>query len=222
MTHWTRLIPAGVALTAVLGLAACTGEPETAQPLPEDTAPVIQLGAPGEPNRTLSPEEVAELEYPGHIEADVNFIRDMMHHHSQALEMTAIVAERSEDEDIRLFAERMEIGQTDEMARMETWLQDRSEPARDPDQKHGEHAANMPGLLTPQEMEELRTAPVSEFDRLFLEGMIKHHQGALTMVYELFDNDGGQEHEIGVLAREIEADQDIEIKRMQQMLAERE
>lgn len=215
-----RLASLGIAALLVTGLTACTAGPEEA--VPPASAPVVQIGGPGEPNRTLSPEEAAALTSPPYVESDVLFVRDMLHHHSQALAMTGFVPDRSHDESVHLLAERMEIGQTDEMAMLERWLQDRGEPVRDPDAAHGHSAASMPGLLTDAEMAQLEAAEGEEFDILFLTFMIKHHQGAIQMVQELYAAGGGQEVEIGTMALHIEADQNIEIKRMQQMLAERQ
>lgn len=217
MARWFRLVSAGAILALATGLAACTSESE---PVPTSTAPVVQLGAPGEPNRTMSPEEAAALQSPEYNEADVTFVRDMLHHHSQAIVMTDLVAERSNDDEVRQLAERMAIGQTDEMDRMEAWLQARGEPVRDPDAGHDAHVG-MPGLLTDAELAELAAAQGKAFDRLFLEYMIKHHQGAVEMVVVLFNDGGGQEVEMGTLAMHVESDQNIEIKRMQQMLAAR-
>lgn len=220
MTPPIRLASFGIAALLIAGLTACTGEPEDAAPLP--TTPVVQLGAPGEPNRTLSPDEAAALTSPSHGEDDVLFVRDMLHHHSQAIEMTGFVVDRTDDEDVRLLAERMDISQTDEMAVLEKWLQDRGEPVRDPDASHAHSAESMPGLLTDAEMAQLEAAEGEEFDILFLTFMIKHHQGAIQMVQELYAAGGGQETEIDTFARHVEGDQSIEIKRMQQMLAERD
>ncbi len=114
----------------------------------------------------------------------------------------------------------MAIGQQDEMALMETWLQDRGEPVRDPDAAHDAHVG-MPGLLTEAELASLEAARGAEFDVLFLKLMTKHHQGAVQMVDELYAADAGQEIEIDTIARHVESDQNIEIKRMQEMLAAR-
>lgn len=212
-----RILTASVAAVMALGLTACTAEPEASAPLP--TVPVIQPGAPGEPNRTLSPEEAAAVTGAPYVEADVAFMRDMLHHHSQALMMTGYVDERTTNEKIRLLAQRMDLSQTAEMELMESWLQQRSEPVRDPDSQHGEHNATMPGLLSDDELAALQAASGAAFDKLFLESMIKHHQGAITMVNELYASGGGQETDLDVMAGHIHADQNIEISRMQEMLA---
>ncbi|WP_283205759.1 DUF305 domain-containing protein [Microbacterium sp. 2FI] len=179
----------------------------------------MQLGAPGEPNRTLSPEEAAALDLDTpHSDEDVVFIRDMLHHHSQALVMTGYVDERTGNTDVQLLAERMGISQTDEMALMELWLQERGEAVRDPDAAHDAHVG-MPGLLTDDELASLEAAEGTEFDTLFLTFMIRHHQGAIEMVDRLYSSGGGAESAVDQIAREVEADQNIEIARMQEMLA---
>ncbi|MFB8387382.1 DUF305 domain-containing protein [Microbacterium sp. NPDC055910] len=213
-----RFLPLGAAVVIALGLTACTAEPEASAPVP--TAPVIQPGAPGEPNRTLSPEEAAAIQSEPHNDADVVFVRDMMHHHSQALIMTSYVEERTSNRDIRLLAERMDMSQSAELERFEAWLQARGEAPRDPDAGHAAHA-DMPGLLTDAELAQLEAARDAAFDRLFLELMIKHHEGAVEMVIDLYASGGGRETELDVMAGHIEADQGIEISRMQEMLAAR-
>ncbi|MGL4256265.1 MAG: DUF305 domain-containing protein [Microbacterium sp.] len=212
------LVIVSSALLAV-GLAGCTAGEDEPAPLP--STPVVQLGAPGEPNRTLSPSEAAGLGTIDYVEEDVLFVRDMLHHHSQAIQMTGYVEERTTDGDIRLLAERMKVSQTDEITQLETWLQKRGEPVRDPDGDHAHDAQSMPGLLTDEELAQLEAAEGDAFDELFLASMIRHHEGAVQMVSDLYASGGGQEPEIDAFARHVEADQNIEIVRMQEMLAER-
>lgn len=215
-----RTMAVATATLVVLGLTACTAD-DDATPLP--TAPVVQLGAPGQPNRTLSPEDAAALESPGHVEQDVEFVRNMLHHHSQAIQMTGYVDDRTDDEDVRLLAERMEVSQTDEIRQLERWLQERGEPARDPDEAHDGHdAASMPGLLTDEELAQLEATRGDEFDVLFLQFMIKHHEGAIQMVNDLYASGGGQEPDVDAFARHVDSDQRIEIARMTSMLAQRQ
>lgn len=164
----------------------------------------------------------SSAQQPGHTPADVQFMQGMLAHHAQAVEMTALVPDRTESADIRLLARRIAISQDDEMALMRRWLEDRDEAVPGPHAHHtGEHAA-MPGMLTPAEMARLRSARGPEFDRLFLESMIHHHEGALVMVAELFATDGaGQESELYQFAAHVESDQTIEIARMRAMLEAR-
>ncbi|MGH9174139.1 MAG: DUF305 domain-containing protein, partial [Vicinamibacterales bacterium] len=103
---------------------------------------------------------------------------------------------------------------------MQEWLQHRSQTLPDPHAHHAQGATLMPGMLTAEEMTRLAAAKGTEFDRLFLEGMIKHHAGALTMVKELFSSPGaGQEADIFAFASDVDADQRMEIDRMGAMLA---
>jgi uncharacterized protein (DUF305 family) len=218
MTALRRTCMVGTVIALGLGLSACTaGSPET----PEPTSPMVQLGAPGEPNRTMSPDEAAGIEAPTHTEADVEFMQMMILHHDQAITMTGWVEERTTDRDIRLLAERMRISQEDEMDFMAGWLQDRGTPLRA--EGHAAHGGDgmMPGMLTDEQLDRLEAAEGQEFERLFLEYMIQHHSGALEMVADLWAADGGQEPGIGQFARHVEGDQGIEIARMESMLAER-
>lgn len=160
----------------------------------------------------------------GYTEADVRFMQRMIPHHAQALAMTALVPTRSRREDIRLLAERIEVSQKDEIAQMQRWLRVRGQVVSSADPHHGHHAgagqhAAMPGMLTHEELTRLGAASGGEFERLFLEFMIRHHQGAQVMVAELFATPGaGQETEIFRFASDVDADQGIEIARMRRML----
>jgi uncharacterized protein (DUF305 family) len=207
----------------MLALCGCSSGDGEAQPA--ETAPnVVQPGAPGEPTRTLTPEELAEIEPPEHTPADVRFMQGMIHHHAQALRMTALVPSRSSDDGLGLLAKRIDLSQVTEIEQMQRWLKERGEAAPVLHRKHGHaHGAGhglMPGMLTERELKKLGVARGKAFDRLFLESMIRHHQGALQMVTELFVADGGAEPEAGAFARHVDADQEIEIGRMRTMLAE--
>jgi uncharacterized protein (DUF305 family) len=229
-------------LVLLLGSAACTAD--EADPAPganasssgsDASGPVVQLGAPGKANTTLSPEEAEELadEVPKHTEADVAFVQGMLHHHMQALEMTAMVPTRAEDEDVRTLAERIEVTQQAEIEQLEAWLAARDE---EPSGGHGDHGSHgsgegtghrpshgaepMPGLLTPEQLADLAAARGREFDRLFLSSMIYHHEGAVAMVETLLTQGaGGQEPQVFHLAQGIGADQQVEISRMKSMLS---
>ncbi len=153
---------------------------------------------------------------PRYTAADVRFMQHMIAHHAQALEMTRLVPERTTRRDIQLISERIDVSQRDEMALMQRWLRARGQAVPDTGHAHGgaEHAG-MPGMATPAEMARLAAARGGEFDRLFLQYMIRHHEGALVMVAELFASPGaGQEGEIFSLASDVEADQRSEIARM--------
>ena len=202
-------------LLAVLA-AGCSSDDDSSS----DTARVVQLGAPGETSRVLSSAEVADLDAPSYTDADVAFVQGMIHHHHQALTMTALVDARTERADLPLLAERMEVSQTDEIALLEAWLTERGEAMPD-DHRHRDPATMMPGMLTEDELARLEAATGRAFDELFLQYMIRHHEGALVMIQALFDEGvGGQEPAVFQLLQDMNGDQAIEISRMRQLLAE--
>jgi uncharacterized protein (DUF305 family) len=183
---------------------------------------IVQPGAPGAASRVVSAESAADLSKVGYTAADVKFMQGMIHHHAQALDMVALVPDRTSRDDMRKLAQRIEISQADEIKMMQRWLEARGQEVPGPHAHHMPGAPLMPGMLTPEEMAQLAAAKGSEFDRLFLEGMIKHHGGALTMVQELFATPGaGQESEMFAFASDVDADQRMEIDRMRGMLADR-
>jgi uncharacterized protein (DUF305 family) len=195
-------------LLVMLGLAAtgCTGDDER----DEDRPVTVQPGAPGEPGRVISPDAGGDLPY---TEVDVQFVQSMIAHHGQALALAGLVEDRTGRQDLTLLAERIELSQADEIARMEGWLEARGEPAT-----AGHDHDRAPGMLTPDQLATLAGTSGTDFDRRFLEAMIFHHEGALTMVDDLFAQGGGQEAEIFQLAADVEADQRIEIDRMRTLL----
>ncbi len=207
------------AMVAVL-VSACTNSVDTGD---ADAPRVIQPGAPGEPGKELTAEEVEELDVqpPAYTQLDVAFMQGMIVHHEQALEMTGLVPKRSALNDLSLFAERMEISQRDEIAVMTSWLTARDEEVPDIAAAQPHHAhEGLPGMLTGAELAELRGASGDEFDRLFLTFMQRHHEGALQMVSELFDAGAGEEPEIFQFANHVDADQRIELGRIATMLAD--
>lgn len=217
--------------SAVLGgmlLAACASagffsSPLGAQQTEPATPVVVQPGAPGQPSRTLPPSTRATL--PPRSHADVEFIQGMIMHHSQAVEMTALIASHTENKELRLLGARISSSQSDEIKFMRRWLAARGEPLSMampgmPEMSlSGHKMALMPGMLTPEQMEALRKAKGAEFDNLFLTGMIQHHDGALTMVKDLFDTAGaGQDAELFNFATDVDSGQRAEIRIMQTML----
>jgi uncharacterized protein (DUF305 family) len=137
--------------------------------------------------------------------------------------MTALLASRTMSDAMRTLARRIEVSQADEITMMQRWLEARGQEVPGSHAHHMAGATLMPGMLTQAEMDRLAAATGAEFDRLFLEGMIKHHEGALVMVKELFATPGaGQESEIFAFASDVDADQRMEIDRMRGMLKERQ
>jgi len=152
-------------------------------------------------------------------------MQGMIMHHAQAVEMTALIASHTENKDLRSLGARISSSQSDEIKFMKRWLAARGEPVsmampgmKDMDMSRHPMAL-MPGMLTPEQMEALRKANGAEFDNLFLTGMIQHHNGALTMVKDLFDTAGaGQDAELFDFATDVDSGQRAEIRIMQGML----
>lgn len=202
---------AGTALMiAALSLAGCAAAPPAGPT-------TVQAGAPGAPSRVVAPAEVAGSPA-RHSPDDVRFMQHMIVHHAQAVLMSGMVEERTGNESIRLLARRIADSQEDEMQLMRRWLSVRGEPLEDLHAAHG-HVA-MPGMLGEQQLARLAAATGAAFDRLFVELMIEHHQGALAMVQELFATErGGRDVEIFDFASHVDADQRMEIERMRRLLA---
>ena len=183
---------------------------------------VVQPGAPGKPSKTLPATTRGQL--PPRSAADVEFMQGMIMHHAQAVEMTALIASHTENKDLRLLGARISSSQADEIKFMRRWLAARGERTSMQSGMTGmdmghEGMALMPGMLTPEQMEALRNARGTEFDRLFLIGMIQHHNGALIMVKDLFDTAGaGQDADLFNFATDVDSGQRAEIRIMQGML----
>jgi uncharacterized protein (DUF305 family) len=187
---------------------------------------VVQPGAPGEPTKTLPADTHGTL--PPLSAADVSFMQGMIMHHSQAVEMTALIESHTENKDVRRLGAKISISQADEIRMMQRWLAARGQatsmamPGMPDMDMSGKPMASMPGMLNPEQMTALRAARGAEFDRLFLTGMIQHHGGALVMVKDLFDTAGaGQDAEIFNFATDVDNTQRAEIKIMQNMLEEK-
>ena len=183
------------ALVILVVTASCAGTPSV--PVGTTGTQIIQPGAPGEMAQAFDTAELEAIGGLSHSEADVRFMRGMIPHHGQALDMTAL----------------------------ERWLTEREEDIPPPNAHRMMMAGDMalmPGMLSAGQMEQLTSATGQEFERLFLEFMIMHHEGALTMVQTLFNSSGaGQESLIFKFATDVDADQTIEIMRMRRMLEER-
>jgi len=183
---------------------------------------VVQPGAPGAPSKTLPSSTRATL--PPRSPADVEFMQGMILHHAQAVEMTAMIPSHTQNKDLRSLGARISSSQSDEIKFMKRWLAARGESVSKTSKMPGmdmshEMMASMPGMLTPQQMEALQKAKGVEFDRLFLLGMIQHHNGALTMVKDLFDTAGaGQDAELFNFATDADNSQRAEIRIMENLL----
>ena len=196
---------------------AATASPAAA---PQSAPPIVQPGAPGEASRVISAAAASDLSQVEYTGADIKFMQGMIGHHAQALEMVQMLKTRSANDDMKKLALRIELSQDDEIRMMQTWLQARGQQVPDRNAMHAHGAALMPGMLSADEMKRLEDAKGAEFDRLFLQGMIKHHGGALTMVKDLLDTPGAaQESDVFAFVSDVESDQRMEIDRMGALLA---
>lgn len=204
-------------LTLTLVIAACSG-------------PTRQSAAGVDAPRTPAEQARADSGRAPYTPADVRFMQGMIRHHAQAILMAGWAPTHAAREDIKVLAARIAVGQDDEIAFMRRWLGERGEtvPETDGQQAMAGHQVRMsgasvpelmPGMLTPAQLAQLSAASGADFDRLFLTFMIQHHQGALTMVEQLFSSPGaGQELNVFRFASDVETDQNTEIDRMRSML----
>jgi uncharacterized protein (DUF305 family) len=228
--YWPRIATGSGPILGIFiaGLVAaaisiCSPTWTSARQTGPDVPVIVQPGAPGKPSKTLPASTKATL--PPRSQADVEFMQGMIMHHGQAVEMTALIASHTENKNLRALGARISSSQSDEIKFMKRWLAARGEASSmgmagmSGMDASGGTMALMPGMLTAEQMESLRNAKGAEFDRLFLTGMIQHHNGALTMVKDLFDTAGaGQDAEIFNFATDADNTQRAEIKIMQSML----
>jgi len=202
----SRLVPTLIVTFMSSGLAA--------------HAPIVQPGAPGQPTRTLDAATATEIAKTQYSPADVQFMQDMIPHHHQAIEMSVLVAERTNNPDVIDAAGRIQSSQGDEIEFMQQWLAERGEDAPDPTAHHHMHTGHtMAGMASPEQMAELATSSGTDFDRLFLELMIRHHDGAVKMVKELLEQPGAAyDPVLFEFTSDITNDQAAEIERMNGLL----
>jgi len=161
---------------------------------------------------------------------DVHFMSGMIYHHAQAVMMAGWAPTHDAGPSLRALCERIVVGQTDEINLMSRWLRDRHLQVPDPKAAQTmmpgmagmggmDSSMIMPGMLTAEQLAELDKARGPDFDRLFLQFMIQHHRGAITMVNQLFGTGSGEEEVVFRFASDVYADQTTEIDRMQRMLA---
>ena len=215
-----------------LSAIALSGQQRNVAPGPS----IVQPGAPGQSNKPLTP-ATADAAPREPSDPDTSFMQGMIMHHSQAVEMTALLRTRSKSREVQELGQRINISQTDEMRFMKQWLADRGKtvPGEHDSMDHmaGMHhdmagmdmsgaMPMMPGMLTPEQMKALAAATGPTFDHLFLTGMIQHHTGALTMVKQLFDTPGaGQDAQLFDFAMDVDNTQQAEIDIMRSLLKEK-
>ena len=188
--------------------------------LAADPAPIVQPGKPGEPARELTAEQAIDVAVSSYSIDDVRFMQDMIPHHQQAVEMAALVADRTNRPELADAAGRINLSQRDEIEFMEQWLRDRGEAVPDPSDHGAMHTDHrMAGMATPKQMADLAAATGTAFDRLFLQLMITHHEGAVTMVEELHERPGAAyDPVLFEFTTDVTNDQTAEIERMHAVL----
>jgi uncharacterized protein (DUF305 family) len=222
----TVVLTCAVVLPAVLLASACTGDGDASA---TPSSVVVQPERPGEDASTTAPEDFEGPPSTGEWnQADVTFVTSMIGHHLQALDMAALAPERAQAPDVGAFAERVTAAQGPEIHALAAWLQERELPVpaevesldgtgpRVPDTGHDHEHDGMAGMLSPEQMTALEAATGDEFDRLFLEGMIQHHQGALDMVDVVLVD--GQDTYALEIAADTAAGQGAEIDRLRGLL----
>jgi len=183
------------------------------------SVPIVKPGAPGQASQTLSAEEATKLAQASYTAEDVAFMQGMILHHQQAVDMARLVKERTNTEELRTIAGRIESSQADEITFMQTWLKERGEAVEDAMMKdHAHHT--MKGMASPDALKALAAAKGTEFDRQFLTLVIAHHEGALDMVEELLKEAGtAADPVLFQFVGDIESEQKAEIGKMDKLLA---
>ncbi|WP_299038181.1 DUF305 domain-containing protein [uncultured Pseudokineococcus sp.] len=235
-----RAAASGLVVLAAVGTSSCSGSEDAAPPeayappTAEASVPVLQPGLPGEPARTLAPEDAAPpTDGARWSPADAEFLQQMVTHHRQAVEMSALAAERAGDPDVAALAERIGLGQAPEVQVMTSWLEQRDqevpperswlsgrgEVADGPDggtdahAGHGSGSGSMAGMATAVEVQQLADARGEAFDALFVDLMVRHHRGALAMVEE--HAGAGVDLQVREMADEMTAVQTAEIAHLE-------
>ena len=176
---------------------------------------IIQPGAPGEASKTLDPQAASNIADTSYIKADVKFLQGMIIHHQQAILMSSMADKRTNNETIVDLAKRIDVSQEDEINFMESWLYDRGENKKDMPHHNMHMDMGMAGMATPKQLEDLKNTKATDFDRLFLQLMIAHHDGALKMVEELKEFSGSAYDPIlSEFVSDLVNDQGVEIERM--------
>ncbi|MFI6814743.1 DUF305 domain-containing protein [Nonomuraea sp. NPDC050328] len=197
----------GWVIVTVLLTVGCTGCAEEPTGVVGTGPPVIVPGAPGSPGRTATPgERLASSREP--VAADVRFAEGMIPHHRQALDMAGLAAGRTGSKPVRALAERIALTQEPEIRLLTEWL---AALGRAPG-AHGHTSGQAYGMASEEQLAALRAARGREFDRLFVELMIKHHEGAMKMAEE--ELAAGNDHRMLMIARDVYTDQGIEVARM--------
>ena len=178
-------------------------------------APIIQPGAPGMDSKNLDPEVASDIASTSYVEADVKFLEGMIIHHQQAILMSKLASKRTNNKTIIDLANRIDVSQEDEIEFMDSWLKSRDEGISSKSNDHHDMHMHMAGMASPQQLKALENSKSTDFDRLFLQLMISHHDGALEMVEELKKFPGSAFDPIlNEFISDLVNDQGVEIERM--------
>ena len=182
--------------------------------------PIIQPGAPGSTPKEVDAETAIDIANTSHTAADVKFMQGMIIHHNQALMMSRLAVPSTNNQEILDLAGRIDVSQEDEISFMQDWLKEREEKAPNPEAEHSKHEHHkMAGMASPEEMDQLANSRGTDFDRLFLQLMISHHDGALEMVKDLKEQPGSAyDPVLNEFVSDIVNDQSVEIERMNSLL----
>lgn len=207
-----RLLTRALAGVFILALATFA----TAQDVP-----IVQPGAPGDDSRDLSAQEAIDIAKTSYSPDDAQFMRDMIPHHNQAVQMSELVADRTNQQELNDVAGRIDASQLDEIEFMKGWLRERGEPVPEPTEHDAMHTSHdMAGMASPEQMAALANADGTDFDRMYLTLMIKHHEGAVKMVTELLEQPGSAyDPVLFQFTDDVTNDQNSEIERMNALLA---
>ncbi len=183
-------------------------------------APIVQPGAPGQPSQTLDADTALAIADSSYSSADVHFMQGMILHHHQALVMSRLASDRTNNENVLDLAGRIDVSQEDEITLMQDWLKERSEMVPDPTNHHSGHMVHgMVGMATKEQMTNLANSKSIDFDEFFLSLMITHHDGAIKMVKELRDQPGSAyDPLLNEFVSDVANDQAVEIERMNELL----
>jgi len=183
------------------------------------SVPILQPGSPGEPTKELDPETAIAIANSSYTAADVEFIQGMIVHHYQAFLMSEMAPERTNNQTILDLAGRIDVSQTDEINFMNNWLSDRGQSIPDPTHQHDHRHHKMMGMASPEQMKQLDDSDATDFDRLYLNLMIRHHDGAIDMVERLNEFPGSAyDPQLYEFVTDLENDQGVEIERMNGIL----
>ena len=215
MRHFNILIKKMAIATLVAVSSTCVFAS-----LEKINAPIVQPGAPGQPSQTLDATTALAIADSSYTSADVHFMQGMILHHHQALLMSRLASDRTNNENVLDLAGRIDVSQDDEIMLMQDWLKERSEMVPDPADHHSSHMSHdMVGMATAEQMTNLVNSKSIDFDELFLSLMITHHDGAIKMVKELQDQPGSAyDPLLNEFVSDVANDQAVEIERMNELL----